>query len=183
MKWLTGWFLDNPVAANLLMVLILAGGVLSFNTVRVESFPQLPPSQLVINVAYPGGTARQVDESITQRIEDAISSVAGVSRISSESVRGLSTVRVKKSTGTSLDRLLEDVRNQVNSIVGFPERAEKPVIYRDEFTNLAMLVMVAGDVSEDVLQQSAIRVERALKKHKAISRVTNLGKASGPVDD
>ena len=46
MKWLTRWFLDNPVAANLLMVMILVSGLLSLNTLRVESFPQLPPSQL-----------------------------------------------------------------------------------------------------------------------------------------
>ena len=68
MKMITRWFLDNPVAANLLMVFILVAGVLSFNTLRVESFPQIPPTRLEISVVYPGGTASQVDEGITQRI-------------------------------------------------------------------------------------------------------------------
>ncbi|MGY0217318.1 efflux RND transporter permease subunit [Endozoicomonadaceae bacterium StTr2] len=176
MKWLTGWFLDNPVAANLLMALILISGVLSLGTLRVESFPQMPATELQVTVYYPGGTARQVDESITQRIEDAISSVPGISRISSKSSRGESTVTVRKSTGTDLDRLMEDVRNQVNSIAGFPVKAEKPLIYRNEFTNLASFVMVSGDISDDVLQQAAIRVEQSLKRHQAISQVANLGK-------
>ncbi|TQV74494.1 efflux RND transporter permease subunit [Exilibacterium tricleocarpae] len=176
MTWLTRWFLDNPVAANLLMVLILVGGTLSLGTLRVESFPQTPPTQLVISVVYPGGTARQVDDSITQRIEDAISSVAGVHRITSESRPGLATIRVKKTTGTDLDRLMEDVRNRVDSIVGFPAQAERPQIYRDEFTNLAAFVLVAGDMDADVLQRAATRVERALKSNPAISQVTNLGK-------
>ncbi|MGI9273544.1 MAG: efflux RND transporter permease subunit [Endozoicomonas sp.] len=176
MKWLTRWFLDNPVAANLLVFMIIAGGVLSLGTLRVESFPQLPPSQLVVSVAYPGGTARQVDDSITQRIEDAISSVAGIERISSTSQPGHAMVRVRKTTDTNLDRLIEDVRNEVDAIAGLPSRAERPVIYRDEFTNLASFVMVAGNVQPDVLQQVANRVERALSRHPQISKINNLGK-------
>ncbi len=176
MKWLTGWFLDNPIAANLLMCLLLAAGVLSLGTLRVESFPQLPPSQLVVTVAYPGGTARQVDESITQRVEEAISSVAGIRRISSESVAGYSTVRIRKTADTDLDRLLDDVRNEVNSIPSLPAQAEIPRVTRDEFNNLALFVIVAGDVDDSVLQQSATRVERELKQHSDISRVSNTGK-------
>ncbi|AMO54519.1 acriflavine resistance protein B [Endozoicomonas montiporae] len=176
MKWLTRWFLDNPVAANLLMLMILAGGYLTLDTIRVESFPQLPPSELEIMVAYPGGTAQQIDESITQRIEEAISSVAGVHRITSTSRRGYSSVKVRKTTETDLDRLMDDIRNEVDGITGFPAQAERPKIYRDEFTMLASFVMVAGDVEPELLQQSARRVEQALLRHPDISKVTNLDK-------
>lgn len=181
MKWLTGWFIDNPVAANLLMVLILAGGVLSLGTLRVESFPQTPPSELQVTVSYPGGTAKQVDEGITQRIEDAISSVPGISRTSSASYRGHSSVTVRKTTDTDLDRLMEDIRTSISSIEGLPELAEKPQIHRNEFTNLAMFVMVGGDLDESVLQQSALRVEQHLKRHKDISQVANLGKRQAEI--
>ena len=182
MKWLTRWFLDNPVAANLLMLMIVAGGVLSLGTLRVESFPQAAPSRLIISVTYPGGTARQIDQGITQRIEHAISSVAGIERVSSTSQAGLATVRVRKSIDTDLDQLIEDVKNEVDAIVGFPEKAERPRIDRDEFTNLASFVMVAGDVDSDVLQQAANRVERALSRHPGISKITNLGKRTASTD-
>ncbi|MEC8428719.1 MAG: efflux RND transporter permease subunit, partial [Pseudomonadota bacterium] len=95
---MTRWFLDNPVAANLLMAFILVAGVLSFQTLRVESFPQIPPSRLVIDVVYPGGSPKQVDEGITQRIEEAISSVPGVKSITGESHRGYAKISVKKNT-------------------------------------------------------------------------------------
>ena len=148
MKWLSHWFIDNPVGANLLMVMILAGGFLSLDTLRVESFPQIPPTQLTITVIYPWGTAKQVDESITQRVEDAISSIAGIKRITSSSSRGVSQVHVKKKTGTDLTRLLDDVKNKVENIQGFPISAEKPLVTRDEFTNLAAYVIVYGDASD-----------------------------------
>jgi multidrug efflux pump subunit AcrB len=175
MKWLSNWFIDNPVGANLLMVMILAGGLLSLETLRVESFPQIPPTQLTITVMYPGGTAKQVDESITQRVEDAISSIAGIKHITSSSSRGVSQVHVKKKTGTDLTRLLDDVKNRVENIQGFPKSAEKPLVTRDEFTNLAAYVIVFGDASDDVLQKSTQRTVQALKRHPEISQVSNLG--------
>ena len=176
MSNVTKWFLDNPIAANLLMGFILIAGFLSFDSLRVESFPQIPPSRLVIEVTYPGGTAKQVDEGITQRIEDAISGVAGIKNISSVSYPGFSSVRVKKNTGIELSELVEKVRNEVDAIVGFPERAERPQIYKDEFGNLASFIMVYGDVSNDTLQGVSTLVQNTLKKHEAISKVTNLGK-------
>ena len=173
---MTKWFLDNPIAANLMMVFILVAGYLSFNSLRVESFPQIPPSQLLIEVTYPGGTAKQVDEAITQRIEDAISGVAGIKNITSASYPGFASIRVKKNTGVELTKLVEKVRNEVDAIVGFPERAERPQIYQDEFGNLASFVMVYGDVNNDTLQEVSTLVQNSLKKHQAISKVTNLGK-------
>ncbi len=176
MKALTRWFIDNPVAANLLMIFILAGGWLTLDDPRVESFPQTPPTQLIISVDYPGGTPGQVDLGITQRIEDAISGVPGVRNIVSESHRGEALIRVRKKTGTDLSRLMEDIRNQIESIVGFPEQAERPRIYRDEFTNLASFVLIYGGRNDALLQKVSGRVERALKTHPEISQVTNLGK-------
>ncbi len=176
MKFITRWFLDNPVAANLVMAFILVAGLLTYNTLRVESFPQIPATQLTISVSYPGGTPRQVDEGITQRIEDAISGVPGIHSIRSESWRGSANITVKKNTGIDLDRLMEDVRNEVESIVGFPDAAERPRIFRDEYGNLAAFVIVYGGQDRDLLQTVSTRVETALKKHPEISKVLNWGK-------
>ena len=176
MKTITRWFLDNPIAANLMMVFILAAGLLSLDTLRVESFPQIPATQMIVSVEYPGGTARQVDEGITRRIENAISGVAGIHSVRSESRRGLATITIKKNTGVELERLMEDVRNELEGIVGFPEAAEKPRLYRDEWGNLAAYVIVHGGQDADLLQTVSDRVETALKKHPAISRVEHQGK-------
>ncbi|WP_375749417.1 efflux RND transporter permease subunit [Vibrio sp. HN007] len=175
MSWLTKWFINNPVGANLLMVAIVVSGILSVGQLRVESFPQIAPSSLVIHVAYPGGSAKQIDESITQRIEESISGIGGIKQITSQSEAGLATVRVRKTTDANLDKLLDDVRNQVNAISGFPARAERPQVTRDEFTNLAAFVIVSAPRDDEQLQPIARQVELALKKHSKISKVTNWG--------
>ena len=176
MTHITKWFLDNPVAANLLMVFILLSGLLSFKAIRVESFPQIPPSQIAVEAIYPGGTAKQVDEGITQRIEDAVSGIAGIKSIKSASSSGYASINITKNTGIDINRLMEDVRNEIDGIVGFPVNAERPRIYRDEFGNLASFVMVHGDVDNALLQQVSTKIQNTLKKQADISKVANLGK-------
>ncbi|EHT4940604.1 Multidrug resistance protein MdtC [Vibrio vulnificus] len=175
MSWMTKWFITNPVAANLLMMAIVVSGVLAFGQLRVESFPQIAPSSISITVAYPGGTAQQIDESVTQRIEESISGIAGIKQITSQSSAGLSQVIVRKTSTTELDSLLDGIRNQVNAINGFPVQAEKPQVVRNDFTNLAAFVVVSGPRTDDELQPIAQQLEQALKKHPRISKVSNWG--------
>ncbi|HDY7862150.1 TPA: efflux RND transporter permease subunit [Vibrio vulnificus] len=175
MSWMTKWFITNPVAANLLMMAIVVSGVLAFGQLRVESFPQIGPSSISITVAYPGGTAQQIDESVTQRVEESISGIAGIKQITSQSSAGLSQVIVRKTSTTELDSLLDDIRNQVNAINGFPVQAEKPQVVRNDFTNLAAFVVVSGPRTDDELQPIAQQLEQALKKHPRISKVSNWG--------
>ncbi|MFS1948106.1 efflux RND transporter permease subunit [Vibrio lentus] len=175
MSWMTKWFINNPVAANLLMMAIVISGVLAFGQLRVESFPQIAPSSISISVTYPGGTAQQIDESVTQRIEESISGIAGIKQITSQSSAGISEVMVRKTSSTDLDKLLDDIRNQVNAINGFPVQADRPQVVRNEFTNLAAFVVVSGPRADDELQPIAKQLEQALKKNPRISKVSNWG--------
>ncbi|MER2496728.1 efflux RND transporter permease subunit [Vibrio neptunius] len=175
MSWLTKWFINNPVGANLLMLAIIASGVMAFGQLRVESFPQIAPSSVVISVAYPGGTAKQIDESVTQRIEESISGISGIKQVTSQSSAGMSSVVVRKTSSADLNKLLDDVRNRVNAINGFPAQAEKPQVVRNEFTNLAAFVVVSGPRSDEQLQPIARQVEQALKSNPKISKVSNWG--------
>ena len=178
MSWLTKWFINNSVGANLLMLAIIASGVMSVGQLRVESFPQVAPSSVMINVAYPGGSAKQIDESITQRVEESISGIAGIKQITSQSSAGMASVVVRKTSSADLDKLLDDIRNRVNGINGFPAQAERPQVVRNEFTNLAAFVVVSGPRSDAELQSIARRVEQALKSNPRISKVANWGSRS-----
>lgn len=157
------------------MLSIMASGFLAFGQLRIESFPQISPSSLVINVAYPGGSAEQIDESVTQRIEESISGIAGIKQVTSQSTAGTALVRVTKTADSDIDKLLDDVRNQVNAISGLPNQAERPQIRLDEFTNLAAYVIISSSRQDSQLQPIARQVEMALKKHPSISTVSNLG--------
>ncbi len=80
MHTLSAWFTRNPVAANLLMMLLLVAGIFSLSSIRIEGFPALPPSSITITTLYPGASAEQVDRGISQRIETALEGMAGVKK-------------------------------------------------------------------------------------------------------
>ncbi|EPN8460633.1 efflux RND transporter permease subunit [Vibrio cidicii] len=176
MNWLTKWLIHHPVGANLLMYAILISGLLAYGQLRVESFPQIAPSSIAISVSYPGGSAQQIDDGVTQRIEEAISGIAGIKQVTSQSVAGMANVIVRKTSSADLNQLLDDVRNRVNAISTLPTLAEKPQVTRNEFTNLAAFVVISGPRSDDALQPIARQVEQALKRHPDISSVANWGR-------
>jgi multidrug efflux pump subunit AcrB len=68
MHALTSWFIGNPVAANLMMVLLLVAGWLTVSSIRVEGFPKLPADTLEITTIYPSAHVQQVDQQVTRKI-------------------------------------------------------------------------------------------------------------------
>ncbi|MEO1787488.1 MAG: efflux RND transporter permease subunit, partial [Pseudomonadota bacterium] len=67
-----GWFVRNPVAANLVMVILLVGGALTATNMRAEVFPVLEPGLVTVSVPFPGATPAEVEEGITRRVEEAV---------------------------------------------------------------------------------------------------------------
>jgi len=176
MTTLSHWFTRNPVAANLLALLVILGGMFTLWGIRIEGFPQIPPTTLSIDVAYPDSSAGQVDEGISRKIEKSLEGVAGIKKTTAISYEGASQVLVQKETGTNMNRLLNDVKSRVEGIDNLPVKAERPIVSLDEFKDFALLVQVYGDVEERVLQQAARLVELALKSHPQISQIHTFGK-------
>ncbi len=93
------WFASNPVAANLLMALILVAGLITANNLRVEAFPPLPPNSISIDVTYLSGSAKSSEEGVTIKIEEALQGVLGIKKVSSLSHGSGATVTVERISG------------------------------------------------------------------------------------
>ncbi|MGY0217607.1 efflux RND transporter permease subunit [Endozoicomonadaceae bacterium StTr2] len=170
------WFARNPVAANLLMVMILVAGGLTAMKLRTESFPPLPPNNITVTVDYDSGSAASTEEGVTLKIEEALQGVQGIKKISSTSEGSGSTVTIERTSGYDLDVLYRDVKNQVDGIATLPARAEKPVISREVYLEDAVSIHLYGDVPQDVLQQSARQLRDQLLQNPAIERVDTSGR-------
>ena len=175
MNALTRWFIRNPVAANLIMLLILAAGYLSATGIRIEGFPKLPPDTVTISTTYANAHAKQVDEQITRKIEQALEGLDGVKRISSISVNGLSEVSIQKTEGHDLQKLLDDARLRVDGVETLPKAADRPNIYRVEFDVAAMYILLNGDTDPRTLQKLAKQLKHSLLEQPEISRLKLLG--------
>lgn len=176
MHALTAWFTRNPVAANLLMLLLVIAGVFTMTGIRIEGFPALPPSSVTVSTVYPGASAEQVDRGVSGRIERALEGMAGIKKIAASSTEGFSTVWVQKVSGYDLDRFQNDIKTRVDAIPNLPQMAERPIVARDEFSVSALLVQVYGDSDEKTLQQSARLVKEELLADPTISKMELFGR-------
>ncbi|MEM1144049.1 MAG: efflux RND transporter permease subunit, partial [Pseudomonadota bacterium] len=165
------WFVRNPVAANMLMLVILGMGVLSLLELRRETFPKLPPDAVTVSVAYDSGSARQAEENITLRIEQALQNVRGVREIQSTSSRSGSTTTVRKLVDTDLERLLNDVKAEVDAVFALPARAERPAVRAAQWDATAIRIQLYGDVPHVVLSNLAETLREDLLAQSNIARV------------
>jgi len=169
------WFVRNPVAANLLMLVILAGGIATALGLRIEGFPSLNPSRITVDVTYESGDPAQAEEGIAIKIEEALQGTAGVKSIRSTSTSKGTVVQIERTSSYDLDRLNTDVKNQVDGISSFPEAAEKPVVSQQQWEEPALWIAVHGNTDQNTLQKTARQFENALLALPSIKKVNKSG--------
>ncbi|MEE2729622.1 MAG: efflux RND transporter permease subunit [Pseudomonadota bacterium] len=170
-----GWFTANPVAANLLMILVIALGAFSVGDLQKEAFPSVEPNKITVSVTYDSGSAKDSEEGLAIKIEDALEGVTGIKTISSESNGRGTTVTVEKQSDYDLETLLQDVKSKVDAISTFPAEAEKPVISKAQRQEHALWIQFYGDTNRHSLQQLADHLKSDLLEQDQISQVTLSG--------
>ena len=166
------WFARNPVAANLFMIGIIVVGILSVSDLRKEAFPSMEPRFVTVTMTYDSGDAKQAEEGIAIKIENALEAVPGIKRITSTSTASGSTVQIEKETDYDLDTLMTDVKNKVDAIYNFPSDAEKAVIAKGRRQDHVIWVQLYGDTDKATLQQLGEQLERELLAREGISQVS-----------
>ncbi|MCV6595115.1 MAG: efflux RND transporter permease subunit, partial [Silicimonas sp.] len=171
MHALTAWFIRNPVAANLLMALILFLGVQTVLSIRIEGFPRIPPESVNITIEYPGATAAQVDELVTQKVEQALEGLQGVRSITSRSHNGYAAITVRRAGGEKLQAVLDRVRIRIDGLTDLPDRTRRPVIDAAGYDFPALYVNLHGQTDPATLQTLAQRLKETLLAEPELSRL------------
>ncbi|TFL18822.1 efflux RND transporter permease subunit [Jannaschia formosa] len=140
----TRWFLRSPVAANLLMVTLVAGGIAAILNLTVRAFPEIASSAVTVTVAYPGASPTEVAEAILTPIEEELEGLEGLRKLSGSATAGTGTVRAELTRGAALDEVRDDIETAIARITTFPAPTE--VITR----NGARIVTVEADVDSAV---------------------------------
>jgi len=175
MHALINWFIRNPVAANLIMLLIIVAGVFTATSMRVEGFPKLPADSIQIETHFAGAYTEQVDRLVTRKIERALEGLPGIKKIQSTSLEGFSTILIQKNPGYDLQQLQNDVRTRLDGIYNFPQAADKPVITRNDFDFPALIVQLHGNTDPDTLQRLGRELRAELLAQPEISRLNIWG--------
>ncbi len=152
MKYLIDWFGHNPVAANLLMWILIVGGLLSLPRIHQEEFPNIEVDAVSITVPYLGAAPTEVESGVCIRIEEAIQGTEGIDKISSSASEGMCNVTAELVEGVDKTKLSNDIKSKVDAIDSFPAETEKPVTAEISYSATVLQVAMYGDADERTLK-------------------------------
>ena len=175
MKKIIGWFIDNHVSANLMMLFVLAAGIITVMTMKVEVFPDITPDKIAITVVDTGASPAEIEESIVNRIEERISGLEGIDEINSTAREGLATIIVDVMKGWNKSKLLDDIKTEVDSITSLPDEAEKPVIRELTRSTQVIFIAVYGDAQERTIKHVAENIKDDITSIEGVSLATLYG--------
>ena len=165
----------NGVAANLLMLFMLAVGLASATGLVQEGFPVLDFDAVEILVPYPGATPDEIEESIVLKIEERVASLDGVNEVTAVAAEGIASVIVGLRTGVDVGRAVDEIESAVNRIRTFPARAEHPEVRKASNRQSVIRLVLYGDVSERALKELAYRTEDEVAALPEVSYVETKG--------
>lgn len=169
------WMAGNSVAANLLMLVCLAGGLVMGSRVKQEVFPTFFSDSVTVTVPYPGAGPAEVEQGIVLAVEEAVSGLEGVEEIQSTASEGAGTIRIEAIDGTDLTRFSQDVQSEVDRITSFPEDAQAPEVRIDARKREVISIAVFGEGSGHILREAAEQFRDQLLQDPAITQVTLKG--------
>jgi len=170
------WMAKNRVAANVLMLVLIVGGLAALaSAIKQEVFPVFDLDEIMVLVAYPGASPAEVEQGVVLAIEEAVGSIDGVKEIRASATEGAATVNIELLLGTDTDRALNEIKAAIDRIASFPENTERPTVSVIS-TGLQVLSLVLyGDVDEATLRAVAENTRRTLLHDDRISSVALSG--------
>ena len=170
-----GWMASNPIAANLLLLIVLVAGLMAVGDIRKEVFPSFPTDTFTVTVPYPGSSPVEVEQGIVLKIEEELRDIIGIKEMRSTAREGLGIVTIEMEPGTDISKALNQAKVRVDGIPAFPLDAEEPIIEEVVSRGYAMRVSVFGDLDEIGLKQLAEQTREELLDLGGISEIRVLG--------
>lgn len=173
---LIGYFVNNSVAANLVMGLLLAGGFIAGLGLTAQVFPTIDPGIVTVTVPYPGATPSEVEESITRRVEEAVFGIDGVKKVVSKASENSGTITIELKDFVDDAQVRDDVEAAVEGLADFPpEEAEQPEVKRADTVSEVITLFVASELGEKSLRAGAENLSEELLALPTVTLVSLVG--------
>ena len=171
------WFARNPVAANLLMVMIIAVGGIAFLTMTKEAQPRIPPRGINVTIPFPGAAPEEVEQAILIKLEAALKDVDGIESFDTYANEGSGSASIDVDTGSGYDieEVMKDVEQAVAGMNRLPAEAEKPRVTANRWQQSVLRVQISGDLDERSMKALAEEVRDDLLQIPQVAKATVRG--------
>ncbi|KOC92368.1 multidrug efflux RND transporter permease AcrD [Winslowiella iniecta] len=179
---MANFFIDRPIFAWVLAIIMCLTGVLSIMSLPVEQYPDLAPPNVRITANYPGASAQTLENTVTQVIEQSMTGIDNLMYMSSQSSNtGQATITLTFDAGTNPDEARQQVQNQLQSALRkLPQDVQQQgvTVNKTGDTNILMLAFVSTDGSmdkQDIADYVASNIQDPLSRISGVGQVDAYG--------
>ena len=170
------WMAQHSIAANLLMILLIGGGIWTALNIQKEVYPQFDLDVVNVSVSYPGAAPSEVEQGILRPVESGIRGIEGIKVISSTAREGSGSTRIELVTGTDRMKAFQDIDQAVSRIRTFPDDTEEPEVTLVSQQREVMNIVLYGPVDIWTLRKLSEQLRDRLLADPSITQV-ELGNA------
>ncbi len=175
MKYLIEFSVKNRVIVNLLALVLVGAGLLTYASMHREMFPEFSRKAIRIETRYPSASPEEVEKLITAKVEEVLSELDGMDEIISISHEGFSEVLLRFHPDANMDRALSDVRGLLENIRNLPEYADRPSVQEVKYAWPVITMSLAGDIDESMLINMARDLKEDLRRIPGVAAVRLIG--------
>ncbi len=167
----------KPTAVWMAVVLIVALGIIGYNSMGSNLLPTMNSPVISITTSYNGASAEDIKEDIVKPIEDAVSGISGIDKVTSSSNEGYGTVTATFKMSADMNTAYLDVQKAVDNVSAtLPKDSDKPMLIKSDTSQIPILILsVTGDVNYDELYNAADTLKQDVEKVQGVAQVTLLG--------
>ena len=171
---LSTFSVNNRTSVLILSFMIFLGGIISFGGMPRENFPEIVIPTIYVGTTYPGNSPSDIENLVTRPIEEEISTINGLKKLSSTSIQDRSTVVVEFNTNIPVEKALREVKDAVDKAKSeLPSDLDRePDVFEMDFSEFPVMnINLSGDISMDNLKKYAEYLEDEIEKLPEVSEV------------
>ena len=163
--------INNPLITNLLLVIVVILGVLSWRAMPQEMFPTVELDVVSVRVEFEGASPEEVEGQVAIPLEEEFDGMPEIDVISSTSNEGMASLLIKLKQGTDVDQYMRDAQTALDQVTDLPDEAEEPELVRLKARFPVISVSLYGDVSRGYLYDQADRVKQRMAQIPGVASV------------
>ncbi|MEG3592117.1 MAG: efflux RND transporter permease subunit [Pseudomonadota bacterium] len=163
--------IKNPLVVNLLLLLVVIMGVVSWQSMPEEMFPVVDKDAVRILTKFEGASPEEIEEQVTSPIEESLDNLQDIDFFTSDSAENFSRVFIKLKPGTNVDEFMRRVRDTADAITDFPEEVEIPEITRVKTRFPVISVSLFGEAAPGFLFDLSDRLKQQLLQLRGVAGV------------
>ncbi len=170
------WAIDNRTSIYLITIFVVLAGVLRYQSLAKEQYPEVVFPQIMVNTIYPGTSPENMESLVSKEIEKEAKSITGVKKITSNSVENFSSVMVEFNTTEDVEKAKQRIKDAVDKATLPSDLPQKPSVIDIDISQMPIMnVHIVGNTDLDRLKKYADILQDRIESLKEISRVDIIG--------